>query len=197
MALEEEQYDEESIEPVLVHCRRRYGMARSSDEPDDALGDPTEKGSACPFCGSDGSCVHLLAHIDLTFGEFLGGTFFDLQKEAIEVMDSAIKELLRAKKPRQVLQRIKPGRLSTLVWEVQEQIGDSLEEENLRTCYTSFLDYLDALMEPGIVEQTDDFEGGPSMSSTYKTYWVKNAGRVAKSMLRRIKEEAKSLRKLV
>lgn len=108
-------------------------------------------------------------------------------------MDSAIKKLLKTRKTKKQLAAIVPYRLAQLVEEVREEIGESLEEEDLRTCYRSFIDYLCDLLDdiPGVVESSCDFEGGPGMSSTYQTYWVKNAKRVAKAVLKQIKEEAK------
>jgi hypothetical protein len=137
--------------------------------------------------------------MSMTFGEIGGGTFFDVKEEAFEVMDRAIKELLRAKKTRQVLRQIEPDRLATLVREVQEEIGDSRKEEDPWTDYDAFLRYLRDLLDsmPHALETGFDIDDLPGRSSAYHCYWVKHAGWVAKGVLRRIKEEAKSLRKLV
>jgi hypothetical protein len=168
---------------------------------DDDLEESSDEGNPCPFCGSEDGCCHLLAHIDVTFGQVEGGTFFDLNDQAVKVMGKAIMDLLQVLEGRpdkevyQVIQDIKPARLATLVEEVRQEIGDSLDENDLDTCYGRFLDYLCEMLDelPGVVETTWDFEDGPGQSSEYKSYWVKYAKRVAKRVLGTIEQEASSL----
>jgi hypothetical protein len=111
---------------------------------------------------------------------------------------NAIVALLRAQKIQQVLWKIRPYRLTTFVREVHEQIGDSLEKENLRACYYSFRGYLRDLLESmaGVVKTSYDIDSVPGYVSANQLYWVKYADRVAKAVLRIIEEEAKSLLKL-
>jgi hypothetical protein len=178
-------------------------MASADDDFDDE-GDTSEEPS-CPHCGAENDdCGHLLACIDVTFGEILGGTFYDRQEQAVEVMNQAVVALLRALKKRgqdmkeiaSTLQKVQLYRLHVLVKEVQEETGKSLVEEGMRTCYGAFLRYLDDLFEemPGVVPTEWDFEGGPGMSSLDKLYWSESAEQAAADALRQIEQEADSLR---
>jgi hypothetical protein len=167
-------------------------MVSSGDNLDDEFSELDE--DACPFCGSQEGCAHLLALIDVTFGVIEGGTFYVLEPKAVEVMDRAIKRLLKASKTKQQLPAVVPGRLAVLVEEVRHQIGKSLEEEDLRTCYSSFIRYLSDLLGamPGVVETSYDVDQGwPGSSSLCRAYWVKYAKRVAKAALRQLEGEAK------
>jgi hypothetical protein len=172
-------------------------MAHSGDNLEEDFTAPNTV--ECPICGSTEGCVHLLLHIDVTFSEMHGGTFFDLEPKAVEVLDNAIMKLLKAQKKMKQLPASVPRRLADLVEEVREQIGDSLEEENLRSCYSSFLRYLSDLLDalPGVIETSYDFDNGfPGFASLYQSYWVKHAKRVAKAALQQIEREAKSLQQL-
>jgi hypothetical protein len=148
---------------------------------------------ACPICGSTEGCAHLLADIDVTFGEIEGGTFYHLEPKAVEVLDSAITKLLKAKKTKKLMAAVVSDRLADLVEEVREENGD------VRTCYGSFLRYLMDLLDamPGVVETSYDFDPGvPGRASHYRAYWARYAKRVAKAALQEIEREAKSLQKL-
>src|SRR5262245_61841726 len=167
-------------------------LARDDDFDEDAGGEV-----ACPFCeAADDSCGHLLAYIDRTFGQIEGGTFFDHESRAVEILDQAIApclQTLTAKSPRQrrqLLNRITPRRLATLVEEAEK-------EEDLRVAYGAFLDYLDDLLLglPNVVEAEHDVEGGPGQSSLCKSYWAENGEQAAHDALTQIAKEAEALRR--
>jgi hypothetical protein len=132
----------------------------------------------------------------MTFGQVEGGTFFDHESRAVEILEQAIApclQTLSAKTPRQrrqLLERITPSRLATLVEEAEG-------EEDLRVAYGSFLDYLDDLLQdlPNVVEAAHDREGGPGQSSLYKSDWAENAEQAAHAVLTQIAKEAVALRR--
>lgn len=53
----------------------------------------------CPYCGSLDDCQHLLAVVDETFGECLGGYAFDRYFEFREMVEGTLRKLLRSKQP--------------------------------------------------------------------------------------------------
>jgi hypothetical protein len=151
--------------------------------------------------------------IDETFGEIEGGSFFDLHDQAARILGEATVNLLRsldgrsAEEVKAALKRIKPYRLAAFVEEVQQhrqkrgrRRGRTPEADldDLNESPGHFLDYLRDLLAdlPGVVETTWDFEGGPGGSSLYRTFWVEDAPRVAKTALQQIEQEARSLGEL-
>jgi hypothetical protein len=70
-------------------------MAHSDDHFDDFNDDSDRNDEACPFCHSTEGCHHLLATIDETFSQIEGGTFYDFNDKAVEVMNRAIMARLK------------------------------------------------------------------------------------------------------
>lgn len=171
------------------------------DEPD---GDIHEQ-PVCPICEAmDGLCGHLLAQIDVTLGEMLGGKFFRHEGESFEALSDAVTGFVKSiqGKPDEnvesLLTRIGMPRLATLARAAREEMGDSLDEEGVGMCYGDFLDYLDDLYRdlPGVVATQYDLAGAPGESSLCEAYWCEDAVACVEKALRQIEEDAEALRRL-
>jgi len=160
---------------------------------------------ACPICeATDGLCGHLLAQIDVTLGEMLGGKFFRHEGQAFEALNDAVNGFVRSiqgkpdEKVESLLTRIGMPRLATLARAAREETGDSLDEEGVGMCYGDFLDYLDDLYRdlPGVVATQYDLAGDPGESSLCESYWCEDAVACVEVALRRIEEDAEALRRM-
>jgi len=157
---------------------------------------------ACPICeATDGLCGHLLAQIDITLGEMLGGKFFRHEGRAFEVLNDAVTGLVKSIQDKQVeslLTSIATPRLATLAEAAREEIRDSQDEEGAGTCYGDFLDYLDDLYRdlPGVVVTQYDLAGEPGVPSLCESYWCEDAVACVEVALRQIEEDAGALRRL-
>lgn len=160
------------------------------------------KQPACPICeATDGLCGHLLAQIDVTQGEMLGGKFFRHEGRAFEVLNDAVTGLVKSIQGEQVeslLTSITTPRLATLAEAAREEIGDSLDEEGVGMCYDDFLDYLDDLYRdlPGVVVTQYDLTGDLGVSSLCESYWCDDAVACVEVALQQIEEDAEALRQL-
>jgi len=133
----------------IERCYERGRFALDPDQTDDP-----EPGSLCPFCRSDGSCGHLLAYVDVTFGEISGGAFFDHKDSAAFALNEAIEAAWQhlCDRPTGAMQRLfkllgRRGPLASLVREVFEE--KESDEADLCTCSESFIDYLDEVLGGG------------------------------------------------
>ena len=168
---------------------------------DDWDGDIHEQ-PVCPICeATDGLCGHLLAQIDVTQGEMLGGKFFRHEGQVFEALNDAVTgsvESIKGKRDGVLLTRIGMPRLATLAEAAREEIGDSVDAEGVGMCYDDFLDYLDDLYRdlPGVVATQHDLAGDPGQSSLCESYWCEDAVACVEVALRRIEEDAEALRRL-
>lgn len=79
-------------------------IAAASQQRDDvkamAIDEDSGDGIRCPYCGTVDDCAHLVAAIDRTFGEVLGGHFFDHSKAFSDTIERTFLEALRSGKKR-------------------------------------------------------------------------------------------------
>jgi hypothetical protein len=200
--------DENAIVRRLLATYRKHGgkwidgcYERGPFALDPDLPDIVDRGPLCPFCQSDGSCAHLLAYVDETFGTIGGGAFFDHQGAATAVLSEAIEAVWKRlcnrppEEERELLDSLgRYSRLGRLVEEVFEQKGEGDGEQDLCSCTRAFTNYLDEVFGGGV--DVDDDPGLPGMASLCRVYWDRTAKSAARRALKTIRDDARVLRHL-
>jgi hypothetical protein len=159
----------------------------------------------CPICEDEiGLCSHLLAQLDVTQGEMLGGKFFRHEGQAFEALNDAIKIFLKSIQSKPVeeveslLTTIGIPRLATLARAAKEETANSLGDEGAAMCYGDFLDYLDDLFRdfPDVATVQHDLEGDLGACSLCESYWCEDTDACVEMALQRIKKDVEVLRRL-
>lgn len=128
--------------------------------------------SACPFCGSEDGCEHLLLHIDRTFGECCGGAAYSRWSEFESALEKHMRDLLE-RGYRDDL-RFKDSEVDELWQETLSYFREGSDEVPVDNLLLTRLVSETIEEVDGVVSIMYDFEGGPGQSSSMESFYTED-----------------------
>ena len=144
----------------------------------------------CPYCESTGDCKHLVAFLDRSFGEVLGGAFFHRSDEFSSDIERAFLNALQAGTAS--LLETADENLAGL-WEIASadyKAGDTFlsTDPDLLTSLR-----IDLLQEADTIDIRGVQEGGPGQSSALIAFYAKNPTAIINGVFKELRARLQSL----